>query len=667
MKKNDFPSLFPRGRRLKILMTMKMIVFLTLVLSFTASASIYSQNQRVNLDFQEVSVLEVFNEIKAQTGLRFIYNEDKIEELAKINFDVTDMRVDEALEEIFKDTNLECQFHDDVIMILDRKPELPIIEQQEKKQVKGIVTDEDGNTLPGVSVVVKGTTIGVSTNIDGEYTINFKNGNAVLLYSFVGMLAQEIVYSGQATQNVTLQLDSENLEEVIVTGYQKVSVERSTGSVVTVKARDVEKKGQSNLLNTLEGMVAGLGISSNPGEEGSKKINIRGTSTINGNSSPLIIIDGFAVETDLSTINPYEIESVNVLKDAASASIYGARSANGVIVITTKRGKKGKSKVNYTNNFTFKQKPDLAYRMNRASSSDLVDIQKFGAGSNPHSYQYRIDNDPTRSRGSAYARNLVYETMAQVNEGIISQEQADVKLNALRSIDNLSQMEDIFTQKAFESQHNLSVSGGSEKNNYRVSLNYTGRKGSWVGDKSERIVFDVMNNLKLNDKVRVDIGANISMNDNKSIPFNKNVLLNQVSSYELFKDENGNPLPVRIGSMGSGGTDNAGLYGGKDPVETQRLIDMGLLDENYYPVNEINNYSNKTKGFIARIQARLYADLFKGVKGTFGFQYERGASKNTYYAAADSYKMSSLINNAAPNDYAGDNNTLNVPLGARKT
>lgn len=666
MKKNLTRG-FWNQKLYKSLLAMKITFVLILLSSLQISASVYSQNTRLDMNLNNQTLVEVFQTIRNGSEFSFVYDLEDVEDVQNLDISVEDATVEEILDECLQTTNLTYEIIDKVVIVKQKAYVAPQPVQQEKKTLIGKVTDKNGVSLPGVSVVVKGTTTGVSTNIDGEYTINLENGNAVLVYSFVGMLPKELAYNGQATQNVILQLDSENLEEVIVTGYQTVSVERSTGSVVTVKARDVEKKGQSNLLNTLEGMVAGLGISSNPGEEGSKKISIRGTSTINGNSSPLIIIDGFAVETDLSTINPYEIESVNVLKDAASASIYGARSANGVIVITTKRGSKGKSKINYTNNFTFNQKPDLAYRMNRVSSSDLVDIQKVGAGSNPHTYQYYLDNYPTYAGNYAYARNLVFETMAQVNEGSISQAQADVKLDALRSKDNLSQLEDTFTQEAFESQHNLSVSGGSEKNNYRVSLNYTGRKGSWVGDKSERIVFDVMNNLKLSNKVRVDIGANVSMNNNKSIPFNQNVLLNQVSSYELFKDEDGNPLPVRIGRIGSGGSNNAGLFGGKDPVEIQRLIDMGLLDENYRPVDEINNYSNKTKDFFARIQARLYADLFKGVKGTFGFQYERGGSKSNYYAAADSYEMNQLINNASPNDYAGDNNTLNVPLGARKT
>ncbi len=666
MKKNHLLVHFPKRKWLKILLEMKLVLFLILALSLSATAGVYSQNQRVSFEFEDATILEVLNEIKYQTGLSFIYSEEKIQELDRVSVDSAGETVEEVLNEIFGKSSLECRFQDNVIMVVD-KPSVPVIkEQQKKKIIKGKVTDDQGVPLPGVSVVVEGTNTGVATNIDGEYSLTVSDKD-ILVFSFVGMISREIRYAGQEKLNVVLKSDAENLNEVVITGYQKVSVERSTGAVATIKASDVEKKGQSNLLNSLEGMVAGLGISNNPGEEGSKKISIRGTATINGNSSPLVVIDGFVVETDLSSLNPYEIESVNILKDAASASIYGARSANGVIVITTKRGVKGKSRVNYTNNFTFGQKPDLKYRMNRASSSDLVDAQIIGAGDDPHTYQHYLDNNPAWASYYVNSRNLVYETLAQLNEGSISQEQADAKLLALRSKDNLSQLEDIFTQESFESQHNLSVSGGSDKNNYRVSLNYTSNKGSWVGDKSERIAFDVMNNLKLNDKIRVDIGGNISMYDSKSIPYDKNILLNQVSSYEMFKDENGNPLPVRIGRVGSGGTNSAGLFGGKDLLEIQRLIDMGLLDENYYPVKELNNYSNKTKDFFARIQARLYVDLLKGVKGTFGFQYERGASKETYYASADSYEMKQIINNASPKDYAGDQSTLNIPLGARIT
>ncbi len=646
---------------------MKNIILLLFVFNFQISANVLSQT-RIDLDLTDATLKECIKMIEKKSTLGFLYNSKKIRDVKGINISVQDASVEEILEMVLKDTHFIHSIKNDIILISPReeKEQKPGFLQQ-KTTITGQVLNEKGVPIPYAAIQIKGTAQGTVCNENGNFKITIDDPNPILLISSVGFETVEVKPGEKKYLSITLQKSIEDISEVIVTGYQNISVEKSTGSTVTITAKEIEKKGQSNILNTIEGLVSGLGISSDPANEGNKRFNIRGVATINGNSSPLIIVDGFPIETDISLLNPYEIESINVLKDAAAASIYGARSANGVIVITTKRGKKGKTQVNYTNNFTFNQKPDLAYRMNRVSSSDLVDIQKIGAGSNPRTYQYYINNSPAYASYFVYARNIVYEAMAQLNEGTITQAQADSKLEGLRSIDNLSQLKEIFTQNPFEEQHNLSVSGGGDNNNYRVSLNYTHNEGSFTGDESERILFDVLNNIKISNKVRVDIGGNISMNKNENIPYDKDVLLNQVSSYELFKDANGNPLPVRIGRIGSGSTDNAGLFGGKDVTELNRLLNMGLLDENYYPVKEINNYSNNIKGFSARMQARLYADIVNGLKGIFGFQYETASSKNTRIAESGSYEIAQIVNNTSPKNFAGDPMALNIPFGARIT
>lgn len=654
------------GIRTKWLIAMKTFILLFFAFSIQLNASVLSQ-QRVSMKMSNVSAKELIKEIESQTDLGFIYNLTEIEKLDGLFIDADQQTVEEVLDEVLEGTDLTYEIDKSVIIIIPKPEEPKVKVQQEKRELKGTVTDEDGNSLPGVSVVVKSTTTGVSTNIDGEYTINVDGDNVVLVYSFVGMITQEIVFAGQLTINIELKADTENLDEVIVTGYQKMSVERSTGSVVTVKAADVEKKGHSNLLNSLEGMVAGFGINADPNNEGSKKINIRGVATINGNSAPLVVIDGFPVDTDLSQINPYDVESVTVLKDAGSASIYGARAANGVVVVTTKKGKKGKVKVNYSNNFTINERPDVAYRLNRASSNDLVDAQISAANGKPlqRSYRYRQDSGTSYLQHYVKATNVVYNTLALQNDGYIDQSQVDAIINPLRSIDNMSQIRDLFTQKPTEQQHNLSLSGGSDKNQYRATVNYTKNKSSYVGDKSERVIFDFQNSTELNKRVKLELNGNFMYNDRSSIPFNVDNIYNKVNSYQLFKDENGNALPVTLGKYGDGGTDNGGRYGGKDPLEIQRLVDMGLYDESYYPLRELDNYERSNKSISVRLQALLYVDLLKDLKGTFGAKYESSSYKEDDLARENSFEVMNLVNNYSPSDYSGDDADLLIPRGDR--
>ncbi len=650
-------------RRTLLIMRLSVLFLFSILIQVSAE----SLAQKLHIQKGQMTYKDLFKEVERQTGLITVYSSGHVNNNERVMIDVGKQNVSSLYQTLLGDKGLSYEVIEDYIVITKKTESAnKAFQQKETLVVTGIVIDENGEPVPGVNIVVVNGGRGSITDVKGCYRVEVTE-DAVLKFSFIGFKTQLVAVHGQTELNVVLESETQDLSEVVVTGYQTISKEQSTGAVTTLTAKDFEKKGQSNIINSLEGMIAGLSLTADPNNEGSKRYNIRGVSTLFGNSEPLIIVDGFPVETDISMLNPYEIESVTVLKDAAAASIYGARSANGVIVITTKRGKKGKSQIQYTNNFTFGQKPDLAYRLNRASSGELVDVQMIGAGSNPHTYQYYLDNSPGYAGYYSHARNLVYETMAQLNEGAISQQEADGKIASLRGIDNLSQLEDYFTENPFEQQHNLSLSGGTNTNNYRVSLNYTQSNGSFVGDDADRLTVDVIDNIKISNGVKADVGVNLTLSKRAQNPFDRDVLFNQVSSYELFKDADGNPLPVRIGRLGSGSANNAGLFGGKDQVEIQRLIDMGLLDENYYPLKELDNYSDDTKGMSARVQARIYAELFKGLKGMVGFQYESGASQRALIADGESFEMSQLINNTSPKDYMGVIESLNIPFGGRLT
>lgn len=417
MKKNNPLGCFFMKKWRKILLEMKILSFLILVLSFSATAKTYSQHQRVSMEMEQATILDVLNEIKEQTGLRFVYYKNMFDEYAKVDIEVEDEEVKVVLDELLRERGLECEVEEEVITFREVVKPATVPVQQEKNKVTGRVADENGTPLPGVSVLVKGTTIGVATNIDGEYSIEFDETNVVLMYSFVGMLSQEISFTGQDVQNVTLYADTEQMDEVVVVGYGTVKKKDLTGSIATVKSDELVKTNAASLDNALAGKVSGVFMTQNSGKPGAgASVNIRGLTSAGGDNQPLYVIDGVAINTipqtgstsdlrslpenPLMAINPADIESIDILKDASAAAIYGSRAANGVIIVTTKRGKlNSKPSVHVNYNYTIQ---------NMADKIDYADAEEFkaysialaeayereGMASNPFSDAYKVLNTP---------------------------------------------------------------------------------------------------------------------------------------------------------------------------------------------------------------------------------------------------------------------------------
>ncbi len=652
-----------RKRHLKILMRLFVFLFCLSVFSFSPKSS-FSQQRIVIDDDKTVTVDEVFKIIKEQTKYKFIYQKGLFNDFPKVHLKKGKVRVSKLLNESIVKNNLNVVVTSNNTILIKEKS------KQQDVVISGTVTGENGLPLPGVVVLVKGTTNGVATNFDGTYKITTSNPENILVYSYLGYETQEILVGNQKIINVTLKEDIAELSEVIVTGYQNISPNKSTGSTAVVSGKTLERKGNPNLLQSLEGQIPGLLLSSDPTQEGGTNINIRGIANLNGNASPLIVVDGFPLEADLSSINPYEVETVTVLKDAAAASIYGARSANGVIVITTKRGKSGKMKVGYRSFLTITESPDLAYRLNRADADTYINTQLQTANNfvasgsfSGHTYQWYLENIPNFANFFSASRNIVADAVFGAGDGYITEAERDSRINALRGFDNLKQIEDNFYQSQFQQQHNLSLSGGNDKSTFRASINYTSSEGQNVGNETDRFLIDVANNIKINDKINIDLVGNATFNNSESIPIDEGTF-RSVSPYERLQDENGNPLSVRTENI-SFGTNNQGLSGGKDPLIIQNQIDAGLLDENYYPLQELKENQTETKNVSLRLQARINAKLTNDLNGSFSFQYESGNIKNDILQRDEAWALKNLINNATPLSFDGNLTELHIPRGAR--
>lgn len=658
--KNAF--LLYREDFLKLIMRTFILLFCTVAFSFNTNDG-FSQNAKIEIvKNKTITVPEVFQLIKAQTNYTFVYNANLFESNTKVELKKGIIKVKTLLNGIFLDLDYSYEF---------TKNETIVVKPEQKITLKGKVIDKNGEPLIGVSVYITNDSgskkqipiVGTTTDFDGNYTLKYLKGTHII-FNYLGYKKAIVEINNQKIIDVTLSEELNKLDEVIITGYQKIDVRKSTGAVNTITDKDIERKGNSNLLKSLEGQVPGLTLIADPTREGEFKLDVRGVTSLNGNTNPLIIVDGFPLEGSLSTINPYEIKSINILKDAAAASIYGARAANGVVVVVTKRGKAGKTSINVRSITTVSSKPDLSYRLNRVGSSVLVDLQKSAVESNPHTYEWRYNNT---SNSGFYANpsTKVYETMARLNEGKITQSQADKILASLKTKDNTKQFQKYFMQSKIERQYNLTASGGNDRNTFRTSLNFTNNQGTWIGDKSDRVILDFVNKFKITDKIDIDVAANFVNGETNRSPVNENVVFGAVNSYENLIDANGKYLPVNVGSLGNGGTNNGGIFGGKDVFEIQRLKNAGLLDESYIPLKELEQYSDINKYHSSRVQARLAAKFTNNLTGNLNFQYESSSFNNRNISSAESFEMVSLINNTTPLSYTGNENELNIPTGAR--
>lgn len=312
------------------------VILISVVQVFAGGA--YSQNARISLKKENSSIEEVLKSIEDQTSFYFLYNGKLIDVSRKVNMNVTDEKIDRTLDLLFQGTNVSYEISDRQIVLSAAVPFSSQVQQE--LSVKGTVKHTSGEPITGVTVVVKGTTKGTITDTDGNYFLSGVRSDGVLVFSFVGMTLKEVPVDNKSQINVFLEEETIGIEEVVAIGYGTVKRSDLTGSVGVVKTNQLDQQIHSNMGAALQGKIAGVSIESSGGAPGSgMNMQIRGAGSLN-NNNPLILVDDIAVSS-MNNLNPYDIESVQVLKDASAAAIYGSRAANGVVLITTKSGKKG--------------------------------------------------------------------------------------------------------------------------------------------------------------------------------------------------------------------------------------------------------------------------------------------------------------------------------------
>lgn len=418
----------------KTFLIMRIVVFLLLAAFFQTQAnSAYAQRTKLSLNHNQTSLEKVLDAIENQSEFFFLYNEKLVDVHRKVSIKAFDQRIEDILNQLFAGTDVEYPIIDRKIVLA---PENITNSIQQQRTASGKVTDRTGSPLPGVTVVVKGTTRGTITDNNGNYLLENVGQDNILIYSFVGMRTQEVSIQNQTIINVTMVEDAVGLDEVVVVGFGTQKRADLTGAISTVQGEDLNRRVDvSNTAIAMQGMTPGLTIQNFAGEPGREdfRVRVRGHGTLN-NSNPLVLIDG--VERSLATVEPSDIETITILKDAASASIYGSRAANGVILITTKRGVESGTVVNYQYNIGMQNVlgyPEPADKVSwlRLENEAQVNaggqplhteehIRNVAAGTDPLNYPFTVYEDYLFNRNAPQQRHAITLTSGGTNGRIFA-------------------------------------------------------------------------------------------------------------------------------------------------------------------------------------------------------------------------------------------------------
>ncbi len=432
----------------KKFLIMKFFLFFMVLGVLQSTASVYSQSKRISMNEQDIPIKEALELIENQSNFRFFYEEDNLQLGEKVTINISESPIHKVLDQLFEKQSVEYKVLDNNFIVLKSKEESSfLVPPQQKLIITGKVTDQGGIALPGVTILIEGTTEGTTSDFDGNYIVKNVPPDANLVFTFIGMKSQTVTVAGQTTINVTMEEESIGLGEVVVTalGIEKESKSLSY-NVQQINGQEVNRVSDANFVNNLAGKVAGVTInSSSSGVGGSSRVVMRGVKSISGNNNALYVVDGVPMPylsssqpSDLfsgagqtgdgaSNINPDDIESISVLSGPSAAALYGSSAANGVILITTKKGKEGAISVNYTNSTLFSTPLVLPEFQNTYGQTETNSYESWGEKlSTPSNYDptdffqtgVNISNSISFSTGSE--RNQTYVSLGAVNaEGII--------------------------------------------------------------------------------------------------------------------------------------------------------------------------------------------------------------------------------------------------------
>lgn len=452
---------------LKRFRIMKLVlVYLSIFVSGVFATEVSSQTAKISISAKSISTQDLIEEIENQTDYLFVYNKEEINLQRKVNVHATDKTVAEVLRQVFDKTNITYAVEGSNIMLM-KKGEKNSIAQQKKHTINGVVMDNLGETVIGANISVKGTTIGTITDIDGKFSLDIPE-NSTLLVSYIGYSSQEIKITNQTHINITLREDNQQLDEVVVVGYGVAKKSDLAGSVVRADLATLQESPNVNLMQGLHGTTPGLNVGQVTSAGAEPSISIRGKNSISGASKPLIVLDGIVFYGNMTDINPNDVESLDILKDASAAAIYGSQAANGVILITTKTAKTAsKPIVSYNTSITLQ---GLSNKSLLPEGRDGF-IRKVGDAFLNESRVLDADGLPTTEM------NPSWNPMSKLDSGLQS---------AYEDGTDINWWDDFTNATPYIWNNDISVRGRSETSGYFMSFGYLDQKNLIVNDTYKR-------------------------------------------------------------------------------------------------------------------------------------------------------------------------------------
>ncbi|MCK9640295.1 MAG: TonB-dependent receptor [Prolixibacteraceae bacterium] len=595
---------------------MKLTLILSLLLFSQAFAlRSYSQRTLINLKMENVTIKEVLREIEDKSEFYFLYNNDLIDVNRMVSIDVKNEKVQDVLSQLFADKSINFLVKDRQIVLspLQNDTGNNFATDQNIKSVSGKVTDSSGGPLPGVSVVVKGTTTGVITDMDGKYILSKVPENATLQFSFVGMKTQEIAVESKTTINVTLVEVAIGIDEVVAIGYGTQQKRSTSTAISSIASSQMENQIGANISQKMTAMVPGVVVQQTGGVPGqSMKIRVRGTGSINSSNAPLYVVDGYPLSDGgtINSINPSDIESIDILKDAAAAAIYGSRGGNGVVLVTTKKGKAGKTRFDF--NF-YKGVDQVSKKVDVLNSEEFADYCKdaFTAANKPL--------PPILSQPEKWAH---------------------------------TDWQDAIFRKANISNYQLTVSGGTEKIRFLLSNGYLQQEGIVKGTSYQRITSRLNVDADVNKHIKVGVNFNPTFSSNQDQPIsghyntNSNYPLSSTVTSALFMPP---IVPVRFDNGDYGQLSNKTI--GQHPEYS------GLLFNLYSPVAVLDNFNAKTRIFGLLTNLFLEAQIFKGLN----FRSNIGTELTN--RQQNTYRPATITSSAFPDVTLSEPNLASISAG----
>ena len=599
----------------------------------------------VTLNLTNVTMESFIETMKEETGRDFVYDPALFEGHALISVTATNEPWESVLRKVLSREGFSYDLKNNVVVI--RRSQAPAIE--EKEVITGTVKDPDGNPLPGVTVLFRGTSIGTATDVDGKFSLVKVDGVSELIVTFIGMETQHIqLEEGKTDYQISMKEEVTEMAEVVVTGYQTIDRRQLTSSITSVKAEDILVPGMTSIDQALEGRIPDLVVLSNSGEVGATpRIRVRGTSTLIGNRQPLWVLDGVVLSdpvdvdpSDLNNpdyiniignaiagINPQDIERIDVLKDASATALYGTSAANGVIVVTTKRGSRGRVTLSYSHSSKFTRRPRYTDRnINLMNSQERM---QFGKDLVDSHYNFPQNMTMVGYEGAYYnwmSGNLNYDEFL-----------AEVQRYETVNTDWF----DILTRDAYSHTHTLSFSGGSDRVTYYASLGVSLDNGVTKTSYSDRYSF------------LLNLDATLSEKFTASISLNGNI-------------QNKNHVPGEVDAMNYAYNTTRALpcYNEDGSLYFYRVANDHDTFLNYNILNEIDNSSQEYAGTTTMLTMNLRYIIADYWNATLMGSYSRSNTRQEDWWGEESWHVSALRNaEADQTPPTGDDGFCELPYG----